>query len=450
MAHDVFISYSSKDKPIGDGICASLEAAGIRCWIAPRDIGYGEDWPTSIANAISKSRVMVLIFSTNSNASDQISRELSLSSDSKLVIIPFKIDDAVPEPGKQYYLARTHWLDAMSPPTKEQIQSLVERVSAILPSTMASPESSAAKPVERKKARPLLPYLLIVGAVIGLLLVAAGVFANSQSSVAAVASPSSVAIAPTDSPAASTPTLAIAADPTISPSLQATGTPNATRTAAPGKTKAPSTADQASVFAAPILAAIANRPPDYQDDFGDSASEWNVYQQNQGGGYVDGEFSIVALPAKAGSQNCSNGASSSRLREFSDLVLEIDERAELGGHGDMQVQFRQAPNVGYAAVIQQDGYLTLLRNDSGQNVNLLQQNGVTLHRPSDGNHLQIIAQGARIALSANGKPLALVSDPSPLQGGGISLTVCNKSSTQTQVRFDNIKIWDISDLPASQ
>jgi hypothetical protein len=141
MAHDVFISYSSEDKPIADGICAKLEAAHIRCWIASRDILYGEDRPTAIVNAISQSRVMVLVFSANSNSSDQISRELSLAADSKLIIIPFKIDNIVPEPGKQYYLARTHWLDAMNPPTQEQVQSLVERASAILQGVREKPVS---------------------------------------------------------------------------------------------------------------------------------------------------------------------------------------------------------------------------------------------------------------------------------------------------------------------
>ena len=34
MAHDVFISYSTKDKVIADAICANLENRGIRCWIA--------------------------------------------------------------------------------------------------------------------------------------------------------------------------------------------------------------------------------------------------------------------------------------------------------------------------------------------------------------------------------------------------------------------------------
>ncbi len=35
MAHDVFVSYSVKDKTTADAICAALEANGIRVWIAP-------------------------------------------------------------------------------------------------------------------------------------------------------------------------------------------------------------------------------------------------------------------------------------------------------------------------------------------------------------------------------------------------------------------------------
>ncbi|OGN72211.1 MAG: hypothetical protein A2X25_00685 [Chloroflexi bacterium GWB2_49_20] len=133
MTHDVFISYSSKDKPIADGICANLEASGIRCWVAPRDIGPGEEWPRAITNAITKSQVMVLVFSSQSNSSSDVGREIVLAANHKLIIIPFKIENIEPEPGKQYYLAQTHWLEAMNPPTAEQIQKLVERVRAIVP-----------------------------------------------------------------------------------------------------------------------------------------------------------------------------------------------------------------------------------------------------------------------------------------------------------------------------
>ena len=39
--HDVFISYSSHDKPIADAVCATVEGKRIRCWIAPRDVQAG-------------------------------------------------------------------------------------------------------------------------------------------------------------------------------------------------------------------------------------------------------------------------------------------------------------------------------------------------------------------------------------------------------------------------
>jgi len=157
MAHDVFVSHSSKDKLIADGICANLEAAGVRCWIAPRDIAPGEDWPRAIANAISQCHVMVLIFSANANSSDQISRELSVAAEYNLVIIPFKIENVKPEPGKQYYLSRTHWLDAMNPPTQEQINLLVERVKSIIPKAGSGKLETAALPAPEPKAASLKP-----------------------------------------------------------------------------------------------------------------------------------------------------------------------------------------------------------------------------------------------------------------------------------------------------
>ncbi len=138
MAHDVFISHSSKDKPIADAICANLEGSGIRCWIAPRDIIPGEDWPTAITNAIAQSRIMVLVFSANSNSSEDVGREIMLAANNKAVIIPFKIENIEPEPGKQYYLANTHWLDAINPPTQEQIEALVDCVKALVPAIQIS------------------------------------------------------------------------------------------------------------------------------------------------------------------------------------------------------------------------------------------------------------------------------------------------------------------------
>ena len=69
MNFDAFISYASKDKPTADAVCAALEDAQIRCWIAPRDILPGADWSASIIDALDQCRVMILIFSGNANNS---------------------------------------------------------------------------------------------------------------------------------------------------------------------------------------------------------------------------------------------------------------------------------------------------------------------------------------------------------------------------------------------
>jgi hypothetical protein len=76
MVHDVFLSYSSKDKQAADAACHSLERNGIQVWMAPRNIWAGQGWAASIIRAINDTQIMVLIFSSNANTSAQIEREV--------------------------------------------------------------------------------------------------------------------------------------------------------------------------------------------------------------------------------------------------------------------------------------------------------------------------------------------------------------------------------------
>ena len=69
MPHDIFICHSAKDKPTADALCATLEAKGLRCWIAPRDVLPGADWSEAIIDAINGSRALVLVYSEHANTS---------------------------------------------------------------------------------------------------------------------------------------------------------------------------------------------------------------------------------------------------------------------------------------------------------------------------------------------------------------------------------------------
>src|SRR4030066_408772 len=132
MAHDVFISYSTKDKLVADAVCASLEAAKIRCWIAPRDILPGLDWAESIEGAITRSKLLILIFSSYSNNSRQVSREISLAFNSEITVIPFRIEDIEPKGAMKYYLLNTHWQDALTKPMENHIKKLIEIILTLI------------------------------------------------------------------------------------------------------------------------------------------------------------------------------------------------------------------------------------------------------------------------------------------------------------------------------
>jgi hypothetical protein len=56
MSFDVFISYSQKDRAQAESVCEKLEAANVRCWIAPRNINPGSDWAESIIGALASAR----------------------------------------------------------------------------------------------------------------------------------------------------------------------------------------------------------------------------------------------------------------------------------------------------------------------------------------------------------------------------------------------------------
>ena len=109
---DVFISHSSKDKAIADKVCEALEAKGLKCWIAPRDITPGSEWAVAISDAIATIKVMVIIYSANSAQSTQVPKELGLADKRGKFIIPYKIDDMELTGAFDYYLAGAHWIVA--------------------------------------------------------------------------------------------------------------------------------------------------------------------------------------------------------------------------------------------------------------------------------------------------------------------------------------------------
>jgi formylglycine-generating enzyme required for sulfatase activity len=166
MAHDVFISYSMKDKRTADAACAALELAGIRCWFAPRDVPAGTSWPSAILGAIGQSRVMLLIFSAHAIDSEEVQREVGHAFRNRVVVVPFRIEDVPPSGDMAYFISTTHWLDAMAPPLEAHLQRLCQTVRALIPTlhraaepeprpaAQAAPQSPPSEPKARTVTVP--------------------------------------------------------------------------------------------------------------------------------------------------------------------------------------------------------------------------------------------------------------------------------------------------------
>ena len=212
MAHDVFISHSKKDKTVADAVCGTLEKQGVRCWIAPRDIPPGQSWPAAIVEAISNSKVFVLILSDISNQSKQVVKEVGEAFDTGIPIVPLRIEDVKPSQEMGYYIKSIHWLDAMTPPMERHLDKLTESVAALL-SVEEKDQLPAAEVVYEeptKKRWPLPTWataLLVLAAVIVLGVVGLGVVPRLNSALPTPTSTAvSVVVDPTDIPYPSTNT----------------------------------------------------------------------------------------------------------------------------------------------------------------------------------------------------------------------------------------------------
>jgi formylglycine-generating enzyme required for sulfatase activity len=135
-AHQVFISYASdnvnsttSDRQVADQICTALESQGIRCWIAHRDILPGNPWMEAITDAVDQTKIIVLVFSANTEKSKWVKDEIGLALEEDKTIIPFRIQEVYPQRALKLLKVRCHWMHAFTPPLEKHIESLVNIVS---------------------------------------------------------------------------------------------------------------------------------------------------------------------------------------------------------------------------------------------------------------------------------------------------------------------------------
>jgi serine/threonine-protein kinase len=209
----------------------------------------------------------------------------------------------------------------------------------------------------------------------------------------------------------------------------------------------------AEAFAASILDAIEDLPPDYADNFEDAGSGWPEGWLASGDWwrYREGQYRIAATYQPGG--ECCTSVAMPDGRVWGDFVLEVDVDFIAGTVGSATIIFRQdnsqetTPH--YGLVLNSGGEVGLYRNVDLVHTPLTRALFPERYNAGIGvaaNHLTLIALGDRIAILINGSPVWLQQDGS-VASGAISLLVENaQRESLLEVAYDNLAIWDLTGL----
>lgn len=241
MSAPIFISYSSKDQEIAETICQALEARGFNCWISCRDVRPGENFQEAIVHALRSAQVMLLVFTSNANNSEEIKKELVLAGRNRVTVVPVRVEDVVPNDAFSYEFATRQWIDLFKDWERE-IEQLAAQLGHVLQAVKPSEgvaTTATSLPSRRAVKRSSSNQLVIVGATLiaAVLVAGAVVYLKPWDTTSPAAAPSAMV---TQAPTASSPPeprpVAIVqhtAPSAVTPPTQAVDQPPATPSAPP-------------------------------------------------------------------------------------------------------------------------------------------------------------------------------------------------------------------------
>jgi hypothetical protein len=92
----IFISHATKDDDFADDIRHWLLRTGFAVWVDHHDIPLGKHWDEVVEQVLHRSRVLILILSPESVASDNVRVEWKVFREQKKPIFPIMLQDCVP------------------------------------------------------------------------------------------------------------------------------------------------------------------------------------------------------------------------------------------------------------------------------------------------------------------------------------------------------------------
>lgn len=136
---EVFISYASADEDRASIVCMQLEARGMACWKAPRDIRAGQRYAEAIVEGIGAADVFLLLYSSSARESPHVGNEIEEAASKGKSIVVVRTDEADPGSDRAVSLfLRSHqWFDATGGPISTYMDRLATDVQRLLDRTTA-------------------------------------------------------------------------------------------------------------------------------------------------------------------------------------------------------------------------------------------------------------------------------------------------------------------------
>jgi TolB-like protein/Flp pilus assembly protein TadD len=207
----VFLSYASADAALANQVCQALEAQGVLCWMAPRDVKPGAQYADAIVRAINDAKALVLVLSASAVGSSHVGREIERAASKHKQIIALKIDAAPLTPALEYFLSESQWIDVPALGMPAALARLAEAVGqgsgASSPGNpgLSGGSASGVSAVSRAVGTSVVAKRVVVAAAIVIVLAIAGTLAihfwprkhpEAQAPAVAAISDKSIAVLP--------------------------------------------------------------------------------------------------------------------------------------------------------------------------------------------------------------------------------------------------------------
>jgi hypothetical protein len=231
--------------------------------------------------------------------------------------------------------------------------------------------------------------------------------------------------------------------PTLTHTVSSTPFPSITPSPLATKTSTPQP-EWVTAFAQPIMDAIADRPPDFQDDFSQSSIDWQYEMKkckNDGCVFSDGTLSLSTAPENGKDSwavitiPCSKNFETFALTVDIDISQLTDDNAAGFGYDNLKSKF--------AFEIKNSGRWWMFM-ETGPGDNSL---GILSWPVPEIIKFTIIVRHDNLAVYLNDIPITTEEFSPAILDTNLTLRAYSGGTTSAIVAYDNLKIWNLDIVP---